>query len=74
MPHRGWKFRIADIVDSIEKILSYTAGMSFDQLCKDTKTIDAVIRNFTIIGEAARHIPDEHSMVGNGGSAKHHCS
>ena len=23
------------------------------------KTIDAVIRNFTIIGEAARHIPDE---------------
>ena len=59
MPHRGWEFRVADIVDSIEKILSYTAGMSFEQFRKDSKTIDAVIRNFTIIGEAARHIPDE---------------
>lgn len=59
MPHRAWKFRVADIVDSIEKILSYTAGMSFEQFRKDSKTIDAVIRNFTIIGEAARHIPDE---------------
>ena len=59
MPHRAWEFRVADIVDSIEKILSYTAGMSFEQFCKDSKTIDAVIRNFTIIGEAARHIPDE---------------
>ena len=59
MPHRAWEFRVADIVDSIEKILSYTAGMSFEQFRKDSKTIDAVIRNFTIIGEAARHIPDE---------------
>ena len=59
MPHRAWEFRVADIVDSIEKILSYTAGMSFEQFRKDSKTIDAVIRNFTIIGEAARHIPDD---------------
>ena len=59
MPHRAWEFRVADIVDSIEKILNYTAGMSFEQFRKDSKTIDAVIRNFTIIGEAARHIPDE---------------
>jgi uncharacterized protein with HEPN domain len=59
MSHRAWEFRVADIVDSIEKILSYTAGMSFEQFRKDSKTIDAVIRNFTIIGEAARHIPDE---------------
>ena len=49
MPHRVWEFRVADIVDSIEKILSYTAGMSFEQFRKDSKTIDAVIRNFTII-------------------------
>jgi len=59
MPHRAWEFRVADIVDSIEKILSYTAGMSFEQFRKDSKTIDAVIRNFTIIGEAARHIPED---------------
>ena len=56
---RNWEFRIADIVESIEKIISYTSGISFSQFCEDSKTVDAVIRNFIIIGEAARHIPDE---------------
>jgi uncharacterized protein with HEPN domain len=27
--------------------------------CNDDKTIDAVIRNLEIIGEAARRLPDE---------------
>jgi len=59
MPHRSWEFRIADILEAIDKIINYTYSMSFDQFCEDSKTIDAVIRNFTIIGEAARHFPDE---------------
>ena len=37
MPHRAWEFRVADIVDSIEKILSYTAGMSFEQFRNDSR-------------------------------------
>ena len=53
MPHRSWEFRIADILEAIDKIINYTYSMSFDQFCEDSKTIDAVIRNFTIIGEAA---------------------
>ncbi len=31
--------------------------MSFDEFMNDTKTIDAVVRNFSIIGEAANKIP-----------------
>ena len=31
--------------------------MSLDQFMDDDKTIDAVIRNFEIIGEAAKNIP-----------------
>ncbi len=31
--------------------------MSYDQFRKDEKTIDAVITNFAIIGEAAKQIP-----------------
>ena len=50
--------RIADIIEAIEKILSYVEGMRFDQFVDDPKTIDAVIRNITIIGEAARNVPD----------------
>ena len=33
--------------------------MSFEEFSKDSKTIDAVIRNFEIIGEAANRLPDE---------------
>ena len=33
--------------------------MSFDEFSKDNRTIDAVIRNFEIIGEASNLLPDE---------------
>ena len=33
--------------------------VSFEEFIADEKTIDAVIRNFEIIGEAAHHLPDE---------------
>ena len=32
--------------------------MSFDNFTNDNKTIDAVVRNFEIIGEAANRVPD----------------
>ena len=59
MPPRNWELRIADIIEAIEKILSYVEGMTFDQFADDPKTIDAVIRNITVIGEAARNVPEE---------------
>jgi len=48
-----------DIIESIQKIKIYTNGSSLDDFLKDDKTIDAVIRNFEIIGEASNRIPDE---------------
>ncbi len=33
--------------------------MSFDKFIHDEKTIDAVIRNFEIVGEASNRLPDE---------------
>lgn len=59
MPHRSWEFRISDIIEAIEKVLEYSRGMVFEQFAADRKTIDAVIRNFTVIGEAASHLPEE---------------
>ena len=59
MSRRLWKYRITDIIDSIEKIQNYVDQMEFDDFQKDEKTIDAVIRNFIVIGEAARNVPDE---------------
>ncbi len=58
-PERSWKIRVEDIMTCIEKINTYTVGMIFEKFSEDDKTVDAVIRNFEIIGEAARHIPLE---------------
>ncbi|HEX9803007.1 MAG TPA: DUF86 domain-containing protein [Gammaproteobacteria bacterium] len=52
-------FRIEDILECIGKIESYTEGMDFRAFTDSNITIDAVLRNIEIIGEAANHIPDE---------------
>jgi len=33
--------------------------MTFEKFVADRKTIDAVVRNFMIIGEAATHLPED---------------
>jgi hypothetical protein len=40
-------------------IENYTSLLSFGEFEKDRKTIDAVIRNFEIIGEASSKLPKE---------------
>jgi uncharacterized protein with HEPN domain len=48
-----------DRLESIQKIKSYTLGMTWQDFQNDDKTIDAVIRNFEIIGEAANRVPND---------------
>ena len=48
---------INDMLESCNKILQYTDDMTFEEFAKDSKTIDAVIRNFEIIGGAANRLP-----------------
>ncbi len=59
MPRRNWKIRVSDIIEAIENVLDYSKGMTFERFVADQKTMDAVIRNLIIIGEAAAHIPEE---------------
>jgi len=56
---RDWKLRVEDILEAIARIERYVEGMTIDDFSDDEKTIDAVIRNISVIGEAARHIPPE---------------
>lgn len=58
MSPRNWKFRLEDIDESLDLIREYTRDISYISWVKDRKTIDAVIRNLEIIGEATSHIPD----------------
>lgn len=48
-----------DILDAAEKIERFTAGMSYEEFADDPKTSDAVLRNFEVIGEAAKNVPGE---------------
>lgn len=53
---------LGHIVAAIERIHEYVADMDEAAFLKDRKTQDAVIRNFEIIGEAARNIERHHSQ------------
>ncbi|MCB2185517.1 MAG: DUF86 domain-containing protein [Deltaproteobacteria bacterium] len=59
MSPRKWRHRIKDILQAISKIETYAHGMDLASFENDPKTIDAVIRNLIIIGEAASHLPEE---------------
>jgi uncharacterized protein with HEPN domain len=59
MSPRLWEHQVADILDAIRKIQNYVKGMSFEEFQSDPKTVDADIRNFIVIGEAARSVPKE---------------
>ncbi len=59
MSPRNWQLRIEDIVSAIANIQNYTQGMTFETFAKDGKTIDAVMHNIMVIGEAASRIPDD---------------
>ena len=47
------------MLEAIERIEEYTHGMTFAEFQGNQKTIDAVIRNVAVIGEAASRVPDD---------------
>jgi uncharacterized protein with HEPN domain len=59
MSKRSSQLLIKDIKTAIQKIKKYTHDMHYEDFFQDEKTIDAVIRNFEIIGEAANRIPED---------------
>ena len=46
------------LLEPVKKILRFTTGLTQDDLLRDEKTYDAVVRNLEIIGEAAKHVPN----------------
>ena len=56
---REYKLYLNDIQTAIERIEHYVQGFDLEAFRDSQLIIDAVIRNFTVIGEAARNIPEE---------------
>ncbi len=49
---------LQDIKIAIEKILRFVEGMRYEDFLQDEKTLDSVVRNFEIIGEASKSLPE----------------
>ena len=56
---RDYNLYLQDIFECCENAVSYTDGMTFAEFSDDQKTIDAVVRNLEIIGEAVKNVPTE---------------
>jgi len=56
---RDYKVYLEDVLDAIIKIQLYTENLSQETFFADSKTIDAVVRNLEIIGEAIKKLPEE---------------
>ncbi len=59
MSKRSPLLLLEDIILACQKIQEYTQSLSFEEFEAKDMTIDAVIRNFEIIGEAANKLPDD---------------
>ncbi|HWB61572.1 MAG TPA: DUF86 domain-containing protein [Chthoniobacteraceae bacterium] len=59
MPKRDADLLLEDIHSAIGRIERYIAGLDHAKFLQDEKTIDAVVRNLEIIGEAVRWLPQE---------------
>ncbi len=57
MMSRSGKIYLKDILEAIEKIGSYVKDLSFEDFSHNEMVIDAVIRNFEVIGEATKNLP-----------------
>src|SRR3989304_9161226 len=56
---RDYKVYLDDILEAPTKSRDYTKGLTLEGLKGDAKTLDAVVRNLEIIGEAAKKVPEE---------------
>lgn len=74
MSERSAQLLLEDMQESLQKIFKFTGGLTREAFMGDELVIDAVLRNFEVIGEAASQLPDEfveehpdvewHKMIG----------
>ncbi len=59
MSERHLLLLLKDMLESIRLIGTYVDGMEIDAFLADRRTIDAVVRNIEIIGEAGNMVPED---------------
>ncbi len=59
MSKRNDQLLLKDILQSAQKIQRYTANDTFDTFIENEQKVDAVLRNFEIIGELANRLTEK---------------
>ena len=54
---RDFRVYLEDILAAITKIRRYMTGFSKEAFAADDRTVDAVVRNLEVIGEAVKQLP-----------------
>jgi len=49
---------VEDMVEACKRVLEYTAGLDAAGLRADRRTVDAIVRNLEVLGEAAKRVSD----------------
>lgn len=55
---RDYSLYLEDMVQACQAITDYVAGHQFSSYAADRKTVDAVLHNLVVIGEAASKLPE----------------
>ncbi len=55
---RDPQLRFEDILEAALAIQSYVQSFTYETFVSDRRTVDAVIRNLEIIGEAVKHLQE----------------
>jgi uncharacterized protein with HEPN domain len=56
---RSYILYLEDILESANNIQDYVGNLSYQKLIGDRMRLDAIVRNFEIIGEASGKIPQD---------------
>lgn len=56
---REWRLYVADMRACCARVAEYTAGLDREEFESRRMVYDATLRNLELLGEAARHVPEE---------------
>ena len=54
-----WRLYVADMKACCGRVAEYTSGLSREEFERKRLVYDATLRNIELLGEAARHVPEE---------------
>jgi uncharacterized protein with HEPN domain len=59
LSERSSSMYLADMLEAVDRVCDYTSKLTYSSFSENEMVVDAVLRNLEVLGEAARHVPQE---------------